>query len=89
MTKVFSADSFFIFQQSFHIFPINKLDNYPFVVASTILWERESVTALNISSVRIYSRLLTNVNNSILQIFIAATFSVYPQKSENKTEKGR
>ena len=73
MTKVFTADSFFIFQQSFRIFPINKLDNYPFVVTSTIPWEKESMTTLNISSIHIYSRLLADVNNSILQIFIADT----------------
>ena len=49
MTKVFTTDLFFIFQQSFCIFPINKLDNYLFVVTSTIPWQRESVTTLNIS----------------------------------------
>ena len=54
MTKVFTADLFFIFQQSFCIFPVNKLDNYPFVVTSTIPWERELVTTLNISNAHIY-----------------------------------
>ena len=73
MTKVFTFNSFFIFQQSFCIFPINKLDSYPFVVTSTIPWERESVTTLNVSNVRIYFRLLADVNKSILQIFIADT----------------
>ena len=70
MSKVFTADSFFIFQHSFRIFPINILDNYPFVVTSTIPGERETVTTLNISNVHIYSRLLVDVNNGILQIFI-------------------
>ena len=73
MTKVFTVDLFFIFQQIFCIFPVNKLNNYPFVVTSAIPWERELVTTLNTSSVHIYSRLLANVNNSILQIFIADT----------------
>ena len=70
MSKAFTADSFFIFQHSFLIFPINKLDNYPFVVTSAIPWERELMTTLNISIVHIYSSLLTDVNNRILQIFI-------------------
>ena len=70
MSKVFTADSFFIFQHSFRVFPINILDNYPFVVTSTIPWEREAVTTLNISNVHIYSSLFVDVNNGILQIFI-------------------
>ena len=49
----------------------NRPDYYPFVVTSTISWERESMTTLNISSLHIYSRLLSDVNNGILQIFIA------------------
>ena len=70
MSKVFTTDSFFIFQHCFHIFPINKLDYHPFVMTSTIPWEGESVTTLNISSIHKYSRLLADVKNSILQIFI-------------------
>ena len=71
MSKVFTTDSFFIFQHSFRIFPIKKRDYYPFAVTSTIPWEKESVTNLNISSVHTYSRFLEDVNNGVLQIFIA------------------
>ena len=69
----FTVDSSFIFQHCFRIFPIDKLDNYSFAVTSTIPWERESVGILNNSSVHIYSRLLVDVNDGILQIFIEDT----------------
>ena len=70
MSKVFTTDSVFIFQHSLRIFPIKNLDYYHFVVTSNIPWEMELVTTLNVSSVHIYSRLLADVNNGILQIFI-------------------
>ena len=60
----------FIPQQSFRVFLTDKLDYCPFIVTSTILWERDSVTSLNISGLQICSRFFVYVNHGILQIFI-------------------
>ena len=68
--EVFTTDSFFIIQQSFPVFLIDKLDYCPFIVTSTILWERDSVTSLNISSLQIYYWFFVYFNHGILRIFI-------------------
>ena len=41
MLEVFTINSFFIVQQSFRVFPIHKFSYYPFIMNSTISWERE------------------------------------------------
>ena len=70
--EVFTTDSFFVIQQSFRVFLIDKLDYCPFIVTS-ILWERDSVTSLNISNLQVYYRFFVYVNHGLLQIFIRDT----------------
>ena len=55
---------------SFHVFTIEKLHYNPFIVTSTITWERESVIFLTTYSFHSYSRSIAGVNHGILQIFI-------------------
>ena len=46
MPEVFITDSLSILQQSFLVFPIYKFNYYPFIVTSSIPWERELVTSV-------------------------------------------
>ena len=71
LPEAFTTDLFSILlQQGFHFFSIDRLNFYPFIVTSTIRWDRKLVASLNVSSLDIYFRFFTDFNHGILKIFI-------------------
>ena len=70
MIEVLATYRFFVSQQGFLLLPVDKFYNHSFILLSAFSSEWESVTALNILWISLYSIVFTNTYYCVFKILI-------------------